>query len=63
MIEIWTLINIVFEQHELVQRARQAIEKIRGELGENPTEATKIIKFLNSKTKEELEALEIEDRT
>jgi len=51
MIEIWTLINIVFEQHELVQRARQAIEKIRGELGENPTEATEIIRFLNSKTK------------
>jgi hypothetical protein len=28
-----------------------------------PTEATKIIKFLNSKTKEELEDLKIEDRT
>jgi hypothetical protein len=32
-------------------------------LGENPIEATEIIRFLNSKTKEELEALEIEDRT
>jgi hypothetical protein len=32
-------------------------------LGERPIEATEIIKFLNSKTKEELEALEIEDRT
>jgi hypothetical protein len=52
-----------FEQHELVQRARQAIDKIREELGERPTEATKIIRFLNSKTKEELEALEIEDMT
>ena len=28
-----------------------------------PTEATEIIKFLNSKTKEELEELKIEDRT
>jgi ParB-like chromosome segregation protein Spo0J len=40
MTEIWPLIQIVFEQHELVQRARQAIDKIRGELGEKPTEAT-----------------------
>jgi hypothetical protein len=40
MIEIWPLIQILFEQHELVQRARQAIDKIRGELGEKPTEAT-----------------------
>jgi hypothetical protein len=31
-------------------------------LGEKLIEATKIIRFLNSKTKEELEALEIEDR-
>ena len=45
-----------------MQRSRKAIEKTREELGENPTEATNIIKFLNSKTKEELEALEIEDR-
>jgi hypothetical protein len=63
MTEIWPLIQIMFEQHELVQRARQAIDKIRGELGEMPTEANEIIRFLNSKTKEELEALEIEDRT
>jgi hypothetical protein len=63
MTEIWPLIQIVFEQHELVQRARQSIDKIRGELGEKPIEATEIIRFLNSKTKEELEALEIEDRT
>jgi hypothetical protein len=39
------------------------IEKIRGELGEMPAEATEIIKFLNSKTREELEELKIEDRT
>jgi hypothetical protein len=63
MTEIWPLIQIMFEQHELVQRSRQAIDKIRGELGERPTEANEIIRFLNSKTREELEALEIEDRT
>jgi hypothetical protein len=63
MIEIWPLIQIMFEQHELIQRSRHAIDKIKGELGERPTEANKIIRFLNSKTREEIEALEIEDRT
>jgi hypothetical protein len=61
--EIWPLIQIMFEQHDLVQRAKQAIDRIKGELGEMPTEANEIIKFLNSKSKEELEALQIEDRT
>jgi hypothetical protein len=45
-----------------VQRAKQAIDRIKGELGQMPTEANEIIKFLNSKSKEELEALQIEDR-
>jgi hypothetical protein len=62
MIETWPLIQFLFEQHELVQRPRKTIDKIREELGERPTESTKMITFLNSKTKEELEALEIEDR-
>jgi hypothetical protein len=63
MNEIWSMIQIMFEKNELVQRSKQAIEKIREELGEMPTEATEIIKFLNSKTREELEDLKIEDRT
>jgi hypothetical protein len=63
MTEIWPLVQIMFEQHELVLRSRQAIDRIKGELGEMPTEANEIIKFLNSKTKDELESLEIEDRT
>jgi hypothetical protein len=62
MAEIWPFIQIVFEQHELVQKARQEIEKIREELGERPIEAIELIMFLKSKTKEELEALEIEYR-
>jgi hypothetical protein len=61
--EIWPMVQIMFEQNELVQRSKEAIEKIRAELGEMPTEATEIIKFLNSKTREELEDLKIEDRT
>jgi hypothetical protein len=63
MNEIWLMIQIMFEKNELVQRSQQAIEKIRAELGEMPTEAAEIIKFLNSKTKEELEDLKIEYRT
>jgi hypothetical protein len=63
MSEIWPSIQIIFEQHELVQKARGAIEIIKEELGERPTEATELIIFLNSKNKQELEELEIEDRT
>jgi hypothetical protein len=33
------------------------------QLGDRPTQANDIIKFLNSKTREELEELKIEDRT
>jgi hypothetical protein len=61
--EIWPMVQIMFEQHELVSRSRQAIDRIKGELGEMPTEANEIIRFLNSKTKEEMENLKIEDRT
>jgi hypothetical protein len=57
------MIQIMFEQNELVQRSKQAIEKIRVELGYRPTQANEIIKFLNSKIREELEELKIEDRT
>jgi hypothetical protein len=63
MKEICPMVQIMFENHELVLRSRMAIDKIKGELGEIPTEANEIIKFLNSKTKEELEDLKIEDRT
>jgi hypothetical protein len=42
--EIWPMVQIMFEQHELVLRSRQAIDKIKGELGEMPTEANEIIR-------------------
>jgi len=63
MAQIWPFIKIIFEQHELVQKARKENEKIREDLGEIPTEAIDLIRFLNSKNKQELEALEIEDKT
>jgi hypothetical protein len=61
--EIWPMIQIMFKQNKLVQRSKQAIENIRVELGYRPTQVNEIIKFLNSKTREELEELKIEDRT
>jgi hypothetical protein len=61
--EIWPMLKKMFEQHELVLRSREAIDTIKGELGEIPTEANEIINFLNSKTREELEDLKIEEKT
>jgi hypothetical protein len=61
--EIWPMIQIMFEQNELLQRRKQVVEKIRVELGDMPTQANEIIRFLNSKTREELEELNIKDRT
>jgi hypothetical protein len=53
----------MFQQNELLERSKQAVEKIRMELGDMPAQANEIIRFLNSKTREELEELKIEDRT
>jgi hypothetical protein len=57
--EILPMVQIMFKQNELVQRSKESIEKIREELGEMPTEATEIIKFMNSRTREELEDFKI----
>jgi hypothetical protein len=61
--EIWPMVQIMFEQHDLVLKSLQAIGRIRTKLGEIPSKANEIIKFLNSKTKEELEDLKVEDMT
>jgi hypothetical protein len=63
MSEIWSSIQIIFEHHELVQKAREAIEIIKEDLGERPTEATELIIFINSKNKNYLKEMEIEDKT
>ena len=63
MNEIWPMVQIMFEQHDLVLKSRKTIDKIKIELGEMPSATNEIIKFLNSKTKEELEELKVEDRT
>jgi hypothetical protein len=35
--EIWSMVQIMFEQHDLVLKSRQAIDRIRTELGEMPS--------------------------
>jgi hypothetical protein len=45
-----------------VLRSKQAIDKIKVELGEMPTESNEIIRFLNSKTREDMEDLKNEYR-
>src|ERR1700722_12065024 len=61
--EIWPMVQIMFEQNELLERSKQAVEKIRTDLGDMPAQDNEIIRFLNSKTREELEELKIDDRT
>lgn len=62
MIEIWPSIQIIFQQQELIIRCRALIEEQKAALKTKPTEATYMIKVLNSKTKEELEEINISDR-
>jgi DNA gyrase/topoisomerase IV subunit A len=61
--EIWPMIQIMFEQNEFLQRSKQVVGKIRVELGDMLAQANEIIRFLNSKTIEELEELKIQDIT
>lgn len=60
---IWTSIQVIFEQTELVKVATEAIQKVREELGDQPEEANRLIHLLNSKNKYELHELGVEDRT
>ena len=47
----------------MVKEAGLAIHKVKEDFGKKPEESTEIIKFLNSKNKQELEELGISDRT
>ena len=60
--DIWPSIQIIFEQNDLINEASDAIQKVKTNLGKKPEEASKIIKFLDSKNKYELEELGIADR-
>jgi len=63
MNEILPSVQIIFEQKELIEKATETIVQGREKLGEMPTKASNIIKFLNSKSKYELEEVGISDRT
>ena len=54
---------VIFEQTELIRIVIEAIQQVMDELGDMPEYATKLIHFLNSKNKYELQELDIEDRT
>ena len=60
--DIWPSIQFIYEQKDLVKSAKEAIQKIKEELGKKPEEALEIIKFLNSKNRQELEEIGISDR-
>jgi len=47
----------------LVKLALEEIQETREELGRKPEEAVQLINFLNSKSRQQLEQLDIEDRT
>jgi len=60
--DIWPSIQVIFEQIDLIKLATKAIQRVKAELGDMPKEAARIIQFLNSKKKYELQELEIPDR-
>ena len=46
-----------------MKEATKSIERVKAELGDMPEESTRIIHFLNSKNKYELQELDVPNRT
>lgn len=63
MNEIWPSIHIIFKQKELLEKATETIVQGTEKLGEMPTEAANIIRFLNSMSRYELEEVGVIDTT
>lgn len=63
MNDSWPSIQIIFEYKELIEKATETIVQGSEKLGEMPIEAANIIKFLNSKSRYELEEVGVSDRT
>lgn len=61
--DVWSSIQIILEQIDLVKVSLQEIEKTKEELGGKREEAIRLINFLNNRNKYQLEQLNIEDRT
>lgn len=60
--DIWPSIQVIFKQNDLVKEAIEAIQRVKAKLGDMLEEATRIIQFLNSKNKYELQELDIVDK-
>jgi len=60
---VWRSIQTIYEQIDLIKVAQVEIQKTKALLGQMPEQASRLIHFLNTKTSEELEALDIRDRT
>ena len=60
--DVWSSLQVIYEKWDLLKAAQEEIKKTKEELGAKPDEALELIKFLNSKNKQELE-IEINDIT
>ena len=60
--DIWTSIQVIFEQTELIKVAIEAIKKTKEKLGDKLEEENQLIDFFNSRNRYQLDELEIEDR-
>ena len=61
--DVWPSIQVIFEQIHLVKAAQEEIQRTRGKLGKMPKEASRLIHFLNTRKKEQLEEIGINDMT
>jgi len=50
--DIWSSIQIIFAQIDLLKLPLEEIEKTREEMGRKPEEAIKLINFMNSRSRQ-----------
>jgi hypothetical protein len=60
---MWNSFKLMGEESKLASEAEKSIQQTFQELGNKPQLANKIIKFINSKSKEELRIHEVKDCT
>lgn len=59
--DIWESMDIIVEHEELLKRAKEVSKDIKIQLGNNPRQESHIIKYLNTKLREYLEEIGIQD--
>ena len=55
MSDVWPSIQVIYEQIELVNVAHGEIQKARALLGQMPNQANRLIHFMNSRNRKQLE--------